>query len=83
MIEYYMQELKLVDCEIKRIYNENVDLLNKPEFRAYDARLKELIQGFTRDLLIKKEEKMSRDKLAFAGKYAFNWPTMNGQRGGT
>lgn len=73
MVEYYMQELKLVDCKIKRIYDENADLLNKPEFETYDTRLKEHIQGFTRDLLVKKEEKMSQDK------YAFNWPTMNGQ----
>ena len=81
MVEYYMQELKIVDCEIKRIYDENSQILNKSEFGSYDTRLKEHIQTFTSDLLNKKEEKLSRDKLAFAGKYAYNWPNTNGQRG--
>lgn len=83
MVEFYMQELKLVNCEIKRIYDENASILKNPDFEAFDARLKEHIRTFTKDVLLKKkEDKMSRDKLAFAGKYAYNWPLNNDQRGG-
>lgn len=54
MIEYYMKELKSVDCEIKQIYDENILILNKPDFGIFDIRLKEYIQAFTRELLQKK-----------------------------
>ena len=80
MVEYYMKELKVVDCEIKRIYDDNIITLNKEGFATYDARLKENIQSFTKELLVKKKEKLARDKMAFAGLYAYSWPVMNGPK---
>lgn len=71
----YQQQLRGMDMEIQTLYTRLSALKKHEQYTVYEKKLKEHLEIFSKNILIKKEKKYWRDKNAFGEGRAYKWNT--------
>lgn len=71
--EEYAKRLRELDKDVDSFYNLFSQYKDHSAYAQSDKELSEHLENFNHQILMKKEKKMQRDKMAFQGDKAFSW----------
>lgn len=70
----YSIELSDLDKEIEVLKTNGHQIASNADFQRREKELMQYLENYNKDIVMKKENKFYKDKLAFSGGYAYRWP---------
>lgn len=81
LVVQYSQDMNILDQEIDRLNTQFVHLVGNSVFNDKWKELKARLETLNREIIINKQTKFNKDKVAFSDGYAYKWAgTQNGRR---
>lgn len=81
LILHYQTELNTLDQEILHLQTSNETIREHTLFSKRVQEIKEYITKITKDIIYKKQNKLSKDRLAFSEGFAYHWQNIMLRKG--
>lgn len=81
LISHYQIELKTLDQEILLLQTTNENIKDHALFSKRVQETKDYVTRITRDIIYKKQNKLSKDRLAFSEGFAYHWHNLAQTKG--
>lgn len=80
LIDEYQRKLIDIEKELERLNKQLIGFKDHALFEQYDRNLNEHLEHYNKEILIKKDKKFFRDRVAFQESKAYNWKTVTTNR---